>query len=221
MDIRNRFAIIINSVIALNIIIIAMLGIFYGAGDGQLGNYIVGLGYFKPYTMDSNILTGFVALIVVAYKIINLHNDKQSLPRWLMRLYLMGTTSLVLTFLTAAFFLAPIEVISGRSYFVMFSDDMFFFHMLNPLLATFSLIVLMRDYKYSFTDRICGILPTVIYSIVYFAMVVVLGWWDDFYHFTFGGKYYLIPIVILIIYGAAYLCSFLITSIHNHLTITA
>jgi len=216
MDTRKRLTIIINCIIAVNTIIIAIIGILYGAGDGQLGNYIVGLGYFKPYTMDSNILTGLVAFIVIVYSIKNAGTDKKIFPRWLIRAHLMGTTSLLLIFLIATLFLAPMQVMAGRNYFVMFSDDMFFFHFLNPLLATISLITLPKDYIFSFADRFIGMFPTIVYSIVYFVMVVLLKWWDDFYHFTLGGNYFLVPIVFVIIYGVAYMCSYMLIRVHNY-----
>jgi len=216
MRIRKGLAIIINFIIAVDVIVIAALGIVYGAGDGQLGNYIIGWGYFKPYTMDSNILTGLVALAVVVYHLTNIKNEEKQPPRWLMRAYLMGTTCLILTFLIATFFLAPIQVINGRNYFIMFSKDMFFFHFLNPLLATFSLVALLRNTRFTLVDRFIGMIPTVLYSAVYFLMVVVFKSWNDFYHFTFDGKYYLIPGVVVIIYGATYLNAYLLTRMHNH-----
>lgn len=216
MRIRKRLAILVNSIIAVDAMVIAALGIVYGAGEGQLGNYVIGWGYFKPYTMDSNIFTGVVALLVVIYSLININNEETQLPGWLMRAYLMGTTCLVLTFLIATLFLAPIQVINGRNYFTMFSKDMFFFHFLNPLLATFSLVALLKDTKFSLVDRFIGMVPMVVYSFVYFVMVVVLKRWNDFYHFTFDGRYYLIPGVVVIIYGVTYLNAYWLTRAHNY-----
>lgn len=216
MSIRKCIAIIVNLIIAVDAILISITGIVNGAGEGQLGTYIIGWGYFKPYTMNSNIFTGLVALIVAFCCLVNINNEEILLPRLLMRTYLMGTTCLVLTFLIAALFLAPIQVIKDRNYFVMFSGDMFFFHFLNPLLATISLTVLLKGTRFSFVDRFIGMIPTVIYSIVYFVMVVVIKYWDDFYHFTFGGKYYLIPGVFIIIYAVTYTSSYLLTRMHNY-----
>lgn len=195
--------------------IIAGLGIAFGAGDGQLGTYIIGVGYFKPYTMDSNILASVMALMVVIYTIINRHDDSKPIPRWLLRAYLTGTTCLVLTFIVVAAFLAPTQVVSGRSYWMIFSGDMFFFHFLNPLLSVITLVFLLKDNQFTKTDRFIGMIPTIIYSIVYFVMVVVLKQWEDFYHFTFGGKYYLAPVVLVAVYGVAFLTSFVLTQVHN------
>jgi len=215
MTVRNRLTIILNCIIAIDVALVAATRIVLGAGEGQLGTYIIGLGYFKPYTMDSNILAGIVALLIVIHSIKNKRGDGKKMPRWLMRAYLMGTTCLVLTFLVAAAFFAPMEVISGRSYLIMFTGDMFFCHFINPLLATVSLIVLLRDSSFSAVDRFLGIIPTIVYSIVYFVMVAVLKWWDDFYNFTFGGRYYLIPVVAVVIYGIAYLISYMLIRQHN------
>jgi len=216
--IRVNKTILLNSIIAINVVVIATIGIVFGAGEGQLGNYIIGWGYFKPYTMDSNILAGIMAILVLVYSVRDRHNN--GIPRWLIRAYLMGTTCLVLTFLIAATFLAPVKVMSGSNYFTMFSKDMFFFHFLNPLLAVISFLALADGEKLSRMDSVIGMIPTIVYSIIYFVMVVVLKLWNDFYHFTFGGKYYLIPIVVVVIYGTTYTISSLLIRIHNHFAST-
>jgi len=215
MSKKTILTIIINCIIAINVTIVALLGIICGAGDGQLGNYVIGLGYLKPYTMDSNILAGVIALLVVIFSIKGIKNGRRQMPRWLMNAYLMGTTCLDLTFLIATAFLAPMEVAAGRNYFIMFSKDMFFFHFLNPLLATITLVILLEEYSFSFVDRIIGMAPTIVYSIIYFVMLVVLKQWEDFYNFTFGGKYYLIPIVVAIIYGITVAVSWVLAYMHN------
>ena len=50
-------------------------------------------------------------------------------------------------------------------------------------------------------------LPLVLYSLVYLTMVAILQQWPDWYGFTFGGKYALIPVVMLVMYSFAALIS--------------
>jgi len=212
---RQKLLIAVNSIIVINVIAIAAMGIVRGAGQGQVGTFIIGLGYLKPYTMDSNILAGLLAAAVLAFSAKNRQKAGGRIPRWLMRAYLMAATCLTLTFLIAAAFLAPVRAMAGGNYFTLFSGDMFFFHFLNPVLAVLSFVLLLEGGRAVPADRLLGMLPTIVYSVVYFVMVVVLKRWSDFYHFTFGGRYYLIPAVVAVIYGAAYMISYLLCRLHN------
>lgn len=103
---NKKILVFVNVLIVISVSILATRGFFFGAGGGQVGPNIVRTGYFKPYTIDSNICR---------------------------------------------------------------------------------------------KDCILAMTPTIIYSIVYFIMVVILKRWNDFYGFTFGGRYAILPIVVAVI----------------------
>jgi len=213
-DRRIIAAAVVNGVIFLSAAVVSFIGVVFGAGDGQLGNYVIGPGYFKPYTMDSNILAGIASLIMLIFIIRELRTGK-AVPKWAVLVHFMATACLLLTFLIAAAFLAPMMVTEGHSYFVIFGQDMFFFHFLNPMLSILSFTLLYKAPRLSKRDTLFGMIPTIIYSIVYLLMVVVFKKWDDFYNFTFGGQYKLIPIVIIVMYGLILGLSFLLLCLHN------
>ena len=220
---KNRLilTLIVNGVILLSVAIIAAIGMCQGAGEGQVGSAVIGLGYLKPYTMDSNLLAGISSLIIVICTVRNLVAGKDTTPNWAVTFSLMASACLLLTMVVAACFLAPMRVMMGQSYFSMFSGDMFFFHFLNPILSAFSFTVLLRTRCYCRRDCLWGMIPTIIYSFVYLAMVVFLHRWEDFYNFTFGGRYQFVPLVFLVIYALVLLMSLFLVYFHNRTVKTA
>lgn len=212
---KNIVVLLINLFIVLSTIIITYIGVKNGAGNGQLGKDMIGVGYFKAFTIDSNVLMGICALVMFIFSLIRIFNKKEEYPKWVETLYLVGATSLTLTFFTVLCFIAPERAFEGDSFSIMYSGDMFFFHLINPVLAIISCCFFGCTKEYNVKDKIVSLIPAFIYSIVYLVMVVFVGSWDDFYNFTFGGRYYLIGFVMMVMYSVTYLFSFLLTKIHN------
>ena len=209
------YSILINLVIVLSSIFIVYDGVTSGAGEGQVGIYLRGAAYFIPYTVDSNVLCALSSLVMIIFSIKSLKNDKNIIPKWATQFKLMGAITLSLTFIVVLLFLGPIQVIQGRSYFLMFAGEMMFFHLINPILAICSIIFFEKDNKLDKKDNILAIVPTIIYSIVYVTMVVVLKRWIDFYYFTFGGRYYFVPLVLIVIFSIVYFSAKLVIKYHN------
>ena len=208
-------SIILNSIIVLSTIISVYKGVIYGAGEGQVGDYIHGIFYFIPYTTDSNILCALASLVMIIFCILGLKGKKKPIPRWATIFKLAGTVSLSLTFVVVLIFLEPLQVLKGRSLLVMYSYEMFFFHLLNPIIAFYSFTCIEKNNKLDKKDYIYAFLPTIIYSIVYIMMVVVLHRWVDFYSFTFGGRNYFIPLVLLFIFGIVFFSTKYQIKYHN------
>lgn len=203
-------AVIAHSFILISTIIITIQGIMKGAGEAQLGNEMIGIGYFKPFTIDSNVFLGLCSFISLLFYMSSLiHNTP--VPDWVMKLNYIGACAVSLTFLTVVFFLGPVFGLrSGlRGYFAFFSGDMFFFHFFNPVLAVVLNVYLSNGKAYSLLDALLSIIPMFIYSIVYVINVVVLKNWQDFYGFTFGGNYKIVPLVLVIMYLASFLIGIL------------
>ena len=207
--------IMINSLIFISTAVVAGYGIFHGAGSGQVGSSVIGWGYFIPYTMDSNLLAGISSLILIIFAIRSIASSQNKLPRWAVTFQLMSTTCLCLTMAVAAVFLGPQKAMMGQGYFSMFQGDMFFFHLLNPVLAIISFTCLIRDYAYRFPECILAAVPTILYSFVYLFMVVFLKVWDDFYNFTFGGRYNMVPLVFVVIYALVLFAGCILIRLHN------
>lgn len=208
---------IISAFIFLNVLCCSIWDVVFGPFANPDSIDMYGWNFLRPFTNDSNVFIGIVSLFVVVFCIRILKKKTNALPRWLYILYLAANTCLVLTILTVVVFLAPKEVLEGRSYFNMFVREGVFFHFLNPVLSTVCILALMDDYKFKFIEKLLCITPMVIYAIVYLLNVVVFKTWRDFYGFTFGGQYQYIPIVIVIFFTVTFLISFIIGTLHNRL----
>lgn len=206
----NKISLIINAYIVISAFIVMIVGVCMGAGEGQVGDSMRGLGYFKAFTIDSNVLMGLIALMGLTFNINNLVSKKIEFPKWMTLTYLTGTTAVALTFVTVVVFLAPMFEIQGDGYMTMFVDDMFFYHLVNPIMAIVNLIFFLPGDKITGKVKLVGLIPTFIYSIIYTICVAVLKIWSDFYNFTFGGKFVLIPLVLLVMYAATFGLSCLI-----------
>lgn len=204
---NKKILVFVNVLIVISVSILATRGFFFGAGGGQVGPNIVRTGYFKPYTIDSNIFGGVAALLLII--------KRKAIPKWVAQVYLMATCCLALTLILTAGFLAPMRALGGGNYFSMFFGDMFFSHLVNPMLTVLTFTCLMKEHIFSRKDCILAMTPTIIYSIVYFIMVVILKRWNDFYGFTFGGRYAILSIVVAVIYAGVFFIAKGLTHLHN------
>lgn len=212
---KQKILLAVHSYMFLSTLIITIMGVAAGAGAGQNGDNMKGLGFFRAFTMDSNILAGIVSLAIAIMIVINIYKKQEKLPRALVILQFVAATAVGLTFVVAATFLAPQKVLEGESYFITFSQDMFFFHFLNPLLAIGAFIVGEKDYSFSRKEILFGLIPAIIYSVVYAICVVYTKVWEDFYGFTFGGKRHTIVPVSVVIYLVSYLIGTLLVKLKN------
>lgn len=198
------------AVILISIAVTVIVVITSGVSDelSQLSN---NWGFFRTYTVISNIVMGVVSAITLYFLAIK----KGELPKWIYIFQLMGTSMVMLTFVTVILFLGPIRIINGKDVWFLFSKELFFLHFLNPVLAFISVALLPDKHIYLKKECFISVIPTIVYSFIYLYNVIISKTWYDFYGFTFGGKYYLIPFVIIIMYCAAFAVSVLIKKIHN------
>lgn len=207
--------IVIHLFITVATIILTLKGIFLGASDGQLGENMINLGYFKAFTIDSNDFTAIASLILSIVLIKNLVKKEDKLPKWTILLHYISAVAVGLTFVTTATFLAPTQVSIGNSYWLYFSGDMFFLHFLTPLLAIGTYIWEDSEYKLTFKENVMGLIPLAIYSCFYVTNVIFLKTWSDFYGFTFGGHNGAVIPVLVIVFAVTFGISVLISFIHN------
>lgn len=212
---RNIIALTINGFIAISTFIIMIIGIVKGASNGQLGVGMIGLGYFKPYTIDSNVLNGIISLMMATFNIYNLIEDKDELPRFLVVGQLISTVGVTVTLMTVIFFLAPTQYMAFGSFMHLFMNDMFFFHLLNPILSIINFVFINKRYVLTKKETIIGMLTTIVYSFVYINNVLITKSWPDFYNFTFGGKLYMAMISFVAMYLVTYMFSYLLVKFNS------
>ncbi len=168
-----------------------------------------GIECFKYFTTDSNVL----AILASLFCLISKYKNKEY--KWVKVFQFIATISVTLTFLTVVFFLSPMNAIKDgiKGYFLFFSNEIFVLHFSTPVLSIIAL--LLSNNKYNKNICLYSLLPTLLYSIIYLINVAIIGIWNDWYGFTFGGQYNLIPIVLLVMYGFTYLIAFIEYKINN------
>ncbi len=218
---KRKWFVIINLMIFITMVISVIVTLTLGswAARKDIDNSLYGMRidywmHAVSFTVLSNIMLGIIALVssIIGLKCLKKNQD---LPRGLLTWYLIGATSGTLTCLTVILFLAPMRAISGRAYFDMLLGPMFHLHFLNPLLAAIAYVFLSGNQKATKKDRLLAVLPPTIYAAPYIICVVIIRVWPDFYGLTFGGRDYLIFLVLIVFASVTYGISSLLAYCHN------
>ncbi|MBP5242483.1 MAG: hypothetical protein J6Z36_02190 [Clostridia bacterium] len=169
---------------------------------------ISGWDCLRFFTVLSNMFVAIAAAIILCYNIRNVLKDEYVFPKWAMRVKFSATVAVTVTLLTVILFLGPLQVAFGNSYFSLFGNNNLFLHLITPVLAIITLLFFERTENFEFKNTWLGLIPTVLYSILYVVMVVIIGeengGWMDFYGFTFGGNLWVTPFSLLIMYADKY-----------------
>ena len=192
----NRIRIISDLAVNLAIAVFTVMAVYnyFSGGPDALGS--VDTQTFRYFTTDSNLLMAAIALIYAGFNVLCLIRPDTVQPKWLHVLKFIGTTAVSVTFVTVVIFLGPTAAMKSgaRGYFRMFEGNVFFLHFLCPVLAILSFTLLERGSRLTPAETLWALIPTLIYSVVYLIMVVLVKHpWPDFYGFTFGGKLWAIP----------------------------
>ena len=199
----------------LNVIIIIStvyaISLFFTTTPDQGNMQVSGMEFLRFFTNLSNIFVSVAALVMIVFNIRNMRTGSYVFPKRAMLLKFTATVSVSVTFITVVVFLGPMFMAMGQSYWVMFAGNCFFLHFTTPVIAIISILFFEKYEAFEKKYAFLGLLPTVLYSIVYVVMVVFIGkdngGWPDFYGFTFGGKMYLVPISLISMYGLTILLS--------------
>ena len=104
----------------------------------------------------------------------------------------VGTVALMVTMLTVLVFLGP-----QFGYKVLFTGPDLWLHLVCPVLALASWF-LWESCEIPPVTALLGVLPVVLYGILYLRKVVFLGAWEDFYGFNRGGRWRLSFLVMVL-----------------------
>lgn len=128
------------------------------------------IGMFKFFTVDSNLLMGVVALIfaIKEYKILEGKIEDISTRYYILKL--ASTTSVSLTFIVVFAYLGPI---SKHGIYSMLQNSNLFFHLLIPVISIINFIAFEKTNKIKIKYSLCGLIPTVLYSIFYLTNVLI------------------------------------------------
>lgn len=161
---------------------------------------------FRYFTTDSNVLMAVAAAVVCVVRVLQLKDPDRTMPVWVTVLRFTGTVAVALTLLTVVFFLAPVSCLNAGIGTVpfYFAGNVFVLHLSTPVLAILSLILFDREGEITRRRSLWGLAPTVVYSVVYLVLVVFVKVWYDWYGFTFGGRLYLAPVSMIVMYAVTY-----------------
>ncbi len=201
---------IITSLIINSIVFVVTTGIVISYFCGNTGTLIeYGYQSFKFFTTDSNILAAIASLFMVISEVMILTKKRDNIPYWVLVLKYVGTSAVMLTFTVVIGFLAPIY---GPA--AVLTDTSFHTHAAAPLFSLISFCFIESEYRLPFRCTLLGIIPMLIYSVIYTINVVFTNVWNDFYSFNMGGYWYISAPIIII---AAYIISVIILLLHNRM----
>jgi len=168
----------------------------------------MGVYCFRFFTTDSNIMAAVACAFVIFYDVRALRHPEKAIPMWVIRFKFLSAVAVSLTFLTVLCFLGPMFAISAgwRGFFFMYEKNSFVLHFFAPLLTVISFAALEKGTPLRRRACLWGILPTLVYGVIYIAMVY-RGVWTDFYGLTFGGQWKIAPLsfaaMLLVSFGLA------------------
>lgn len=188
---KTWLSIVVNALIVV-FTVFCLVYILTGKHSGSSG-----ITTFRYFTTLSNLLSAVTCLPMLYCGILSLQKGEWTAPLWVVEFKFVGTISVTVTFLTVMFFLGPTQ-----GYKRMLADTGLFYHLIGPVLALVSFIVLENVQTLTFAQGLMGMLPVLVYGVVYFCQVIVLGeannGWPDFYGFNMGGKWYISVVAMLI-----------------------
>ncbi len=171
----------------------------------------MGIRTFCMFTVNSNILAAISIAMTIPYTIDGLRKHNYHLPRWVTVFAFVGVTAVTLTFLISLFILSPV-----KGFRLIFSGSRFFLHGVCPVLAFIAFCFFMSAQRVSFNDQIIALVPVLLYAVLYYIMVVVIGeengGWNDFYGFATRLPLW-IPVTLIM--PLTYAISSLIRFLHN------
>ncbi len=215
MDKKRLIYIINNLFIFITTSIAVPVTLIFGSRAVRIDN--AGYPYWMQaatFTVLSNVFMGIVALVAAVISIKKLKKKQNAINTW----YFVATSACMLTFFTVIFFLSPMRALNGKNYFDMLLEPMFFLHFLNPVLAATTFVFLSGGTKIDLKSRFLAVIPIALYAIPYIVCVVVLKIWPDFYGVTFGGRYYLTPLVFVVFCFALFCIASGLAFFHNKLS---
>ena len=165
----------------------------------------MGIRTFCMFTVNSNILAGLSMMMCIPYTVDGLKTGYYHLPDWVVVLMHIAVTGVALTFLVSLCVLAPV-----KGFLLIFTGSRFFLHGVCPVLSIITFCCFICSHLVRLRESPLPLIPVLIYAVVYFVMVVVIGedrgGWNDFYGFATKAPLWISMVLILpLTYGIAML----------------
>ena len=183
---KNNKLFIASFILNILTFLLVLVGVIVMITIGSKALGETNITVFKYFTFQSNVFMGAVALVYAIYQLLIILNKRDKLPHVLLVFNHVGVTAVGLTFLIVIFFLAP-----GYGFDKMYNNANLFFHALVPMVAMLNYMFLEKECSFKFLNTLFSIIPSLLYGIVYFIVVVSLNAYGDinidFYMFGANG----------------------------------
>lgn len=167
----------------LNLVIAVSTAICIGLSAKESPMHVV----MRFFTSLSNVFCGIAGAVLVVFRALELAGTIEAIPNAILVIKYSATASVTVTLLTVMVFLGPVVI----GYKPLLTGTGLWLHLINPVLALVSLFIWDKPTA-GFWVVFLGLLPVVLYGILYLYKVVVLPQgkgWDDFYGFNRSGKW--------------------------------
>ena len=134
---------------------------------------------FRYFTVLSNLFCALTALILLVCELCG------AMPAWAVTLKYMGTVAVTVTLCTVFLFLLPV---SRSLEGLLSTGPERIMHVVTPLLAILSFLFFENESLSAWIIPL-GVLPVLLYGLLYFNRVVVARTWEDMYGFNKSGKW--------------------------------
>jgi len=206
-------SLILNIVISV-LVFFGSIAIFVGFNFmGSVGRLdAAGFEMYKYFTIQSNVLAGIAATILMIYEILFIKGKINKLPNWIYILKLVGTVGVTITFLVTAFYLT---IVLDSPWYLLYTNSNLIFHGIVPIICVISFIFFENNRDLKAFSIFVGVSHTILYCIYYVTNVLVhlengqapLKY--DWYMFAQAGMKY-VPIVVVIMIGFTLGVSFIL-----------
>lgn len=162
----------------------------------------VGAQSFRMFTVQSNMLVAFAAVLCIPFEIDGLRNRNYHLPRWIVVCMYVGVTCVTLTFFVAVCILSPF---TGFKHIMLHQSNLFL-HTLCPVFSIILFLFVNTDHNIKLRHSFIALAPVLLYGIIYVIMAFVIGedkgGWRDHYKFNqFIPWYFTYVILMLFVFG--------------------
>ena len=131
---------------------------------------VVGLGYLRYFTVQSNLLLGAVMVIVFVFDLLVLIGKRKTTPRFI-KVLLLTFCSTVALVMTAVFY-------EGEGRLIRHGETLenagIFMHLMTPMLTVIRVVGFEKEQQETkFYDSFFGAIPMIIYGIWYLTFISV------------------------------------------------
>ena len=134
---------------------------------------------FRWFTTNTNCLTACAACMIIPFAVEGIRKKHFTYPKWVASLHYSGVVCAALTMVFSIAFMSwvdPYQAFGGYNTYL---------HIICPILVLAAFFLVESGRRYSLRDALAACIPAVIYMVVYFIEVVVIGkengGWEDMY----------------------------------------